>query len=205
MVRMCFLTGVLTMIFILKSCIFSGCEKIALNQEDLSWYKSLPNEGDTLFFRGYDGTIDTFIVSNNVNEFSDCNRFEIGDYQYNMSRYTATLINSKRDRNINNRFYIFLTKKHQIDSSTSCNKLIQVFDLYTNELNSLDMFKHDTILIKSLKRHIPTIFIDKKSKNTNVESSSKTIKIQSFNWNKEYGLVRYMTEDSVVYEYWKKR
>lgn len=190
----------------IKSCVFSGCEKVNFNQEDLSWYKSLPNEGDTLFFRGSDNSIDTFVIGNRFREYTDCNKMAFGDYQYDEFRCAGTLINIKGKNDFfGTGFDFFFTKRNQNDSISSCNKSIQVFDLQTSGIiTSLNVFKVDTIVIESLNKRLSTVFINN-SKYADFDSSTNPIEIISFNWSKEYGLVRYTTRDSVVYEYWKKR
>lgn len=42
------------------------------------------------------------------------------------------------------------------------------------------------------------------NRNKNEHDCKKDI-LKSFNWSKERGLVRYTTQDGVVFDYWKKK
>lgn len=190
----------ITLIF--QSCIFSDCLKIPLKSNDLEWFENLTNLGDTIFFKGSDSSVDTFLISNKYKEYGDCNRFEKGKFQYQEFRFKGIMLNKKvRDSFINN-FDIRFTKELQSDSTIDCYKSMQVFDLYFEGLTSLKTFKCDTIFIESQHKKIPTVFVEESS-NTKKESSS-WVKIKNFHWSKKYGLLRYTTEDGVIYEYWKK-
>lgn len=186
----------------LHSCMFSGCEKVPFNKDDLSWITGLPNEGDTILYKGTDETIDTFSVTLRRHEYSKCNRFEVSKYQ--PEEFTLIMVNN------NHKTYgswlrhcqFDITKKLKNNQIESAFKKLKFYDLNTYGFDDLSKIKTEQIHLKYNNKSLETYCFDHSV--TRMSSASFKERIISFNWSKELGLVRYMDADSVVYEYWKR-
>ncbi len=194
---------ILLMLMFSGACAFSDCVRIPMGSKDLAWYTDLPNEGDTLFYKGSDNSVDTFIVTNKYREYSQCNKMAF-DNQYEKIGFSAEMRNKKIHNNSDINFELRFDKKSQENPAEDCNKYLAVFDLYIEGETSLDKFKLDTISSQSLKKKIPTYLIEA-SPLTNRRDGPNHVAVNSFNWNSKYGLVRYVTEEGIIYEYWKKK
>lgn len=105
--------------FILNSCLFSNCIKVGMNKSDLEWYNHLPNMGDTLFYKGSDGTVDSFLISNKYRYYKDCNRLEISKYQPEIFGLTGDCLNKNVKYCSDNYFQIEFSKDRRTKTSES--------------------------------------------------------------------------------------
>lgn len=187
----------------INSCLLNNCVKVGMNKSDLEWYNQLPNMGDTLFYKGSDNTVDTFLISNKYRYYMDCNSFEVSKYQPETFGLTGDCLN----KNVKYSFYNFFQMEFSKDTRTKTSEsAVMTFrnldaSIYINH-KKLSDFKKELIKNTFLNKNLETIKFDNELEHG---SSTYSVKIKSFNWNKELGLVRYMTTDSVVYDYWKKR
>lgn len=182
------------------SCLLGDCKKIPLKKSYAEWYDGLPNEGDTLLFKGSNNTIDSFLITNKFLDYSPCNRIELSDYQYGSFTLTGKMINSKI--RYNNEKYFNIKMESTNDSPRETYQYLQLFDVYLegrNGIDSLHLEYIDSIAKKDLGVHLVP-------GNSNVYryNSDDLISVKDFWWSRKRGLIRYTTEDGVTYEFWKK-
>lgn len=187
---------------LLHSCMFSGCEKVPFNKEDLSWIVNLPNEGDTILYKGSDETIDTFFVSTKYRGYADCNRFEMGKYQPEEFIFCMDNLNRKTYGSWYRYVNFEMTRALKENISDTASKIFRFYDLTSYYDDLVNKIEHQQIKLKYLSKTVQTIYIDHYT--ADVGGASFRERILNFSWNKELGLVRYLDADSVEYQYWKK-
>lgn len=185
-------------VLLAHSCIFGDCIRVPLNKPYLDWYKNLPNEGDTLLYKGSDNSIDTFVITNKYFGYGQCNHLEFGDYQYELFRLDAQMINRKVRNNFTNTFSIEFAKKD--NSAVETYQYIKLLDLYIEGINDVD----EALAADSIHKQKDTLFVGDGTLNIDQYSSTNPISIEEFYWSKKSGLVRYTTNVGIVYEFWKK-
>jgi len=183
-----------TVFFFLNSCNFrEGCTKVTLSNEQKKWFDAY-DSSDVVFFKSNLGNIDTFTVTSKDDYYTQCNRFELSEYQYNLSVITLRSSNC-HGKSSHNCFAQIQFKSND----ESADETFRVFDLRS-------YFKHekDTILIERIilntsnKEYESRLFERGKS-----ATSSNGNFIQSFNWNRGAGLIRYTTHKGEVFDLWK--
>ncbi len=187
---------------LLHSCMFSGCEKVPFNKEDLSWIVNLPNEGDTILYKGSDETIDTFFVSTKYRGYADCNRFEMGKYQPEEFIFCMDNLNRKTYGSWYRYVNFEMTRALKENISDVASKIFRFYDLTSDIDEVVNKIKQEKLKLKYISKTVETIFVDHYT--ADVDGASFRERILNFSWNKELGLVRYLDADSVEYQYWKK-
>lgn len=189
------------LLFLFQSCLFKNCKEVLISKGEIEWFNYF-ELGDTLFYISQESSIDTFVVIEDDHYLSNCNKIEIGNYQYDQAWVTAKMINKKYKNYDDCLFTIEFSKQLQKDSITPSYKYFTVFDLTTEEFNDMKMFEIDSIYSIGLKRKVPTISFPDSPKMRS--SGTCPIKLSSFNWNKEYGLIRYTLKSGEVFDFLRK-
>lgn len=167
-----------------NSCMFSNCEKKTLKKSDSSWFKVYKN-GKSYIFSSNLGTFDTLTVVTNVNELTNCNKIEIGNYQLN---YALVKMTSPSYEDI-------IYMKFITTESNNVNRSFMFADLYAiYEGNDIRKCK-DKIKIESIADSLDVYTFDK----SNASSEGSGL-IKSFSWSKEHGIVRYITKEDEIFE-----
>lgn len=188
----------------LKSCFNNAdCHQLNLSKEEKSWFRAY-RTGEKILFKSNQNRIDTFLVGKKIDTYTVCNKFELGPNQYN---YVSLSLKASNCHGLEKKSYIcgfsmLFTKEFQTDNEKNCVKNINVFDLYTEELTSLDSVPVEIINSSILGRGYQT-YLFKNGKGTN-DINGGVATVQSFNWSKENGLIRYRLATGEVYEFWKK-
>lgn len=186
-----------SLFLILNSCLFSNCTVLSFNKKEASWYTDYFNLKDTVFYKGSDNSIDTFIITNKFREYSRCNKLEISEYQYEEFSIKGSMINKKVKNSSNNKFIINFTKNENNETNT----YFELFDIYTYKTLDIKEFSDTTLYVNAFKKQLKTIQFDHADEI--IEEHSSWVRIANFHWNKNYGLVQYTTRKGVVYDFWK--
>jgi hypothetical protein len=180
-----------------ESCIFSDCEKLDLVNEDIEWFE--PYEiNQKLFFKNQFNDIDSMIVYDKSLKYTQCNKFELSEYQYQKAYLR---INDLNESNLarNNKIQITFTQKEKKDLSL---KNFVVYGYYFN-IHDLNTELNDTIIdLKHFNKDKVKCYVFE-SKNSPAYGHS-TSKLNKFFWNKEKGLVKYIVNDTLEYEIFEK-
>lgn len=185
----------------IQSC--NNCVKIPFNKDDLNWINNLPELDDTLFFRGDNSTIDTFIITDKYRGFRDCNRFEVSKFQPEEFTLTGTCINSKVNGNTKRFFQFNLIKDGDTSFLREAIKNFKFYNLNTFQLKNLNDVSEKKLFLTCFQSQVNTYYFDRTK--TNESSASYNVRILNFNWSKNHGLLKYMDSDSVSYEVWKRK
>lgn len=183
---------------IILSCNNSvGCNQIKINNEIKSWGDSL-NEGDRYVLISDFGNIDELEVIEKGVSMSTCNKFELGVNQY--ESYNLSIESSNLALVKNSNACLSYTTKSYVEEKNKI--MFTAFGM--NWLT--DSVQTDSQVVKEWIR-LP-------EKNDSIESykftstnfiSTEPRLIKSFNWSKDYGIVRYeLLENNEVYSYYEK-
>lgn len=176
-------------ITILLSCGDSICEKKRIDRKELNWLKYY-KEGQIIYFKSDKASVDSFLVYSVINNFTQCNRFELGKNQYEYISVTLEAINEDWKKSKFNKIFIDYSVDNTTDDKKGfCNKGFLLLNLNTNvEIDDLSKNRVDTLYSPSLgKEIICNMFTLGKEAQT--ESSYKRVK--SFYWSEQYGLICY--------------
>lgn len=183
--------------FILSCSNSVGCNQIKINKEIKSWGDSL-NEGDRYIMRSNFGNFDELSVIEKSLKMSTCNKFELGVNQYESYIILIESSNSSLTKNIIASLS-FTTKSYLKE-----NNKIKFTAFGMNWLT--DSLEVDPKVVKEwiqIPEHNDSIE-SYKFMSTNFISTEPCL-VKSFNWSKEYGLVRYeLRENDEVYSYHEK-
>lgn len=164
-------------------CMFKNCQKVEIPASDKAWFSHF-NIGEEYIYLSDKGVYDTIRVVDKCDDYTPCNKLEIGEYQFNRSKVAL-------ERNNTQYIYALFT-------STESNSIWRNFkfdelsgQFYGNEIQNCV----DTVKIESISKFIPVYTIS--NKNTAVNSASQIV---SFSWNKMLGIVRYETRDGEVFK-----
>lgn len=163
---------------------------------------NLPNEGDTILYKGSDETIDTFFVSTKYRGYADCNRFEMGKYQPEEFIFCMDNLNRKTYGSWYRYVNFEMTRALKENISDVASKIFRFYDLTSDIDEVVNKIKQEKLKLKYISKTVETIFVDHYT--ADVDGASFRERILNFSWNKELGLVRYLDADSVEYQYWKK-
>lgn len=191
----------LPIILVLQSCVFSDCKRVELTHDEKEWFNAYRTD-DTLLFRSNLGKIDTLVVKSMSDSYTACNKFELGDYQYNEAGMVLQSSNSHGLGSGHSKIFMNFTKSLQYDTLEPCDKYFKVFDLFSERIGAMDSIPSDTLQISGLSNHLVTYLFKPGVYASDGDSGDQ--KIVSFNWSKEYGLVRYTIFTGEVYDFWKK-
>lgn len=188
--------------FTVSSCILNntkGCKKIYLSKEEKSWFSSF-QIGERLLYKDQYGKIDTLLITGVGESFTTCNKFELGEYQYNKIGINMKPSNYHGVSNCS--VNVVFSKHLQKSSSVPCDKAFYVFDLITNYSSDLNQIKIDTVKLSFFNKEVPTYLFEKGNNTSDLDEGQQIV--TSFNWSKDYGLVRYTLFNGKVYNFWKK-
>jgi len=180
-----------------ESCIFSGCEKLDLAKEDIEWFETY-QINQKLFFKNQFNQIDSLIVYDKSLKYTQCNKFELSEYQY---QKIYIRINDLNENNLakNNKIQVTFTQKEKKDLSLK-NFIVNGFYFNIQDLNTE---LNDTIIkLKHFNKDKVKCYVFE-SKNSPAYGHSNS-KLNKFYWNKEKGLVKYIINDTLEYEIFEK-
>ncbi|MCC6702077.1 MAG: hypothetical protein IT221_11165 [Fluviicola sp.] len=128
---------------------------------------------------------------------------EKSKFQSEVFGYTGNCLNKNVKYCLKDFFQIEFSKDTRTKTSESAMMTFRHLNAWIF-IDHKKLSDFETELIKNpfLNKELETIKFDK---GLNYGSATCSVYIEEFNWNKELGLVRYITRDSVVYDYWKKR
>jgi len=170
---------------VLESCLLGDCEKLNLPKSDLDWFNCY-KVGQKLYFKNQTDNIDTLFVNKNETNYSPCNKFELGSFE----RQEATIWLGNSPQN----FPIQVTFT-QWDKNSESQKHFCVFGYEYWSNNNFERRPIDTSLkFQNLKPQILKCTFFKN------DSITDHCKLNSFFWNREYGLVKYILHDTLEYE-----
>lgn len=170
------------------------CKKKSLIKSDKAWFDTY-TEGDTIVFKS-NKNLDTFIVVTAGTFYSDCNRFEFGEVQYNQGIVSMRQFKDGKLRMLGDKIQLEFSNQTKLENSKLSNKNFLVFDLKV-ELIDLKEIKRDTIIFKKTKESVYRFSSnDKFSK----DFDGSSFEIKSFHWSKEFGLLRYETKEGETFE-----
>jgi hypothetical protein len=187
----------------LSSCFQTGCKKIDLSHEEKVWFDVF-EKGDLFLYKKDDLTIDTFKVTGISLSYTVCNKFELSKYQYNEGGGRLKLLNSRSV--YPKKVLVNFTKSLQYNGQERdpCLKYFTVFDLSSDCIKDLGGIPVDSIEVPGIpNRLLMTYRFDKDSSYMHDSNGGHTY-LTSFNWSKEYGLIRYTTNKDEVFDFWKK-
>lgn len=180
---------------LLNSCLFSGCKKVNLTKSEKSWFNAYKLK-QIVIFKSNLGNVDTFFVKQKFLTYTSCSKLERGPSQYEI--ISINLLNKKNKSNNTVDVNIEFSKSYQDSLSIPCIKYFRVYDL-TGGYESIE----DTLIYKSIiwqnKKYNSLFF-----KFGSTLTSEYASKIESFNWTKELGLLRYTTFKGEVFELLKR-
>ncbi len=188
---------ILIMALALKSCTFGSCAKLDLVKEDIEWFETY-KINQKLFFKNQFNQIDSLIVYDKSLRFTQCNKFELSEYQYQKAYIR---INDLNESNLarNNKIQVTFTQKEKRGLSL---KNFIVYGFYFN-IHDLNTELNDTLInLKHLNKDKVKCYVFE-SKNSPAYGHSNS-KLNKFYWNKEEGLLKYVINDTLEYEIFKK-
>lgn len=163
----------------------SECIRVRVNKNERVWINNL-NKGDTIRFQST--TMDNFrefVLIEHVDTVSPCNRFELGEYHYDllMRKYYE---NGEKKKVAP--IQIDLYKDMDNRESDLSNKYIKVFELRESIYDTLNIPKKEIQLGNGFK--YSTFFFESKS----LQNEPK-----SFCWSLEQGLLRFTKQSGEVF------
>lgn len=187
------------MLIILTSCLNqSGCIKVKLSQEEISWFSHYKN-GDTVYFKNQLKEVDTFVIEVlNEPDYTVCNKFELGEYIYPtvflrfqcLDDYTI----EERRKNYHLEFYLDVGDT----SNQISQKGVNFFELDVDSFREFDSKDKTRMRFQNDKDSID-VFIFKKGFNAQNQEGIVDI-MHEFAITKKYGLVWYRTVKGETYE-----
>ncbi len=194
-IKLIILTVVLFKLFF--SChLNDNCTKLYINKDEKEWFKhNIGNE--LILFKDSKGNIDTFQIEKVDDFFTDCNKFELGEFQYNTISMALFKKKKKKKEMV---FKMIFSKELQNKSMTSCYKNFEFYNLTVEYITNMDTFKVEPV--RYLNKVVDSYCVDFK-----INATSNwwgTRKIEFFNITKKYGLIRYKYLNGETYHFWKK-
>lgn len=178
------------LVLVLYSCNLDvNCNKVTLAKADLDFF-NIYNISDTIILKSNKEHFDTLIVFDKFRRFSRCNKFELGKNQF--EQFTITLTSKMKTKGSNN--LVILSFKMRSDEREISEKCFYVYDLsFCKEVAERDVIC-DSLYSDKIKTNINTYFFNTSN------SLSDGSYIKSFNWSKEFGLIRYETKEGEVFQ-----
>ena len=188
-------------ILLLCSCGQSSCIKKRILSTDKHWFNPYDSL-DVVVFKSNYGNFDTLIVTTGKNDnwFTDCNRFELGPFQFETVSMSIKS-NNKHGSSYDGEISITLTSQFftwdgRPKGDTDCQKIIRVYNTEARFFDNSPQLISQTISNPYLKKQISSFYFDK-----NCNYFDKFYgNINSFNWNRKLGLLRYTTVDGEIYD-----
>lgn len=175
---------VLILFFSASSCVFSDCKQKDLPKSEKAWFKNYALNQKYLF-KSNQGRIDTLRVVDVMDDYTPCNKFELGEYQYNIQEVWF------KSATLGGRIYASFNTTESNDIEKSF-KFVDLYGYYYgDEINECS----DKIKINLFSDSIHVYTFN----HTNAKSKGDGI-IHSFSWSKEHGIVRYETTEGEVFE-----
>jgi hypothetical protein len=179
----------------------SGCKKVSLSKSDLEWFNAY-EEGDTLIFRSQTGEKDTLVVITAGSYYSDCNRFELGDYQYNTAKFSMRYIKNGKLEMLENTIELSFSKGIENRNQSNSSKRFSVWDLDSSPKDMSIVETEEIQLSTTKNKHLVYVFLAGDSWYTR-DSDSGSFDLEAFYWSKNYGLMRYDKKGGDIYELYK--
>lgn len=172
-------------LILFNSCFFEGCKVVDLPSDErklINKYKV----NQKFVFKSNLENYDTLIILEHRESYTSCNKLEVSDYQFNITRLRLV---SKRFKGP---IYFLKTATEDVNS---IHKSINFIDLGNqferNELNDCI----DTIQLKLFKDSITCYTLN----TTNSVSDYNGI-FRLFSWSDEYGFLKYETKQGEIFE-----
>lgn len=174
-------------VFLLGCDLDKNCKRINVPKQWKQWLNAY-DLNDTVVFRGDRGNVDTFICIEKSSKYSACNKFELGEFQYE----TCLVKLKPKNCHGNDSNHCSMSLKFFMDFDYKDKGMISVYDLY--DLRNTDKVIYEELELENGKKY-RTRFVEfgKSGKSYNRKY------IQSFNWNKEIGLIKYESIDGEVF------
>ncbi len=139
-IKLIILTVVLFKLFF--SChLNDNCTKLYINKDEKEWFKhNIGNE--LILFKDSKGNIDTFQIEKVDDFFTDCNKFELGEFQYNTISMALFKKKKKKKEMV---FKMIFSKELQNKSMTSCYKNFEFYNLTVEYITNMDTFKVEPV------------------------------------------------------------
>ncbi len=174
----------------------NDCIKVALPKEDLQWFEPY-NKGDTVVFACQNTEMrDSFVVISVSNYFTDCNQFEVGNYQYNFAKIGLRPIKMGIVDYHESGIQVEFSNDSQPDNKIPSMKSFLVFDLSVDFKDFKDLSK-DTC---SIGRKIYSAYHFSNESSISSDFDGKSFEVKSFYWDKKMGLLRYDKGTGEVFE-----
>ncbi len=188
--------SLLFLVVSIASCsLKENCTKLYISKKEKTWFKPY-RKNELLLFKDSLGNIDTFQTSTISDEFTSCNQFELGEYQYNYLSFGLTKFKSKNKQLV---FKMIFTKELQDETLTDCLKYFEFFNLSVDGIVNLDTFMVERV--PYLNNMINSYHVDFK---INAKSNWWGIrKIEYMNLSKQKGLIRYKYLYGKPFYFWK--
>lgn len=174
--------------------ILGECEKILLSKEDKLWIQAY-DEGDTIIFVSDSSNSDTLLVNNVFTFISDCNKFEKGDYQYEEGGFNLDPIGchctNKEMCSIWINFSNDLKKADELSSKT-----FSVFNLKVSSIENFNTIPLVNVRLNSNDKVYECYHFQFGDGVTHDLGG----KLESFYWNRESGLIKYVMKNGEKYE-----
>ena len=168
---------------------YSNCPKLDLTEEELSWFNAY-ELGDIIVLESNKNKRDTLIVVGKTYGYSPCNKFELGPFQHGEFSIKLVPRYDSMDSDFLSIYYHF----EKWDSIVT-KKAFVVYDLHLSNDYGKRKLKEKRIFLQQKKDSIDTYLTD--STNSYLNNNQYVI---SFNWSKEYGLVKYETSQGEIFE-----
>ena len=192
------LTALAILIF-LQSCSFDeNCKQIRLSSKDISWF-NFYKKHHTICFKSNYNNYDTLLIPSSItSDYTPCNKFELGDYQY---EEMAVSLKFSKCHGLESNFCeatLRFSKHLQTNDKKDCLKNFEVFDLSTDMLSNLKEYE-DSIQLKKFKNSLHCYTFNLSKPHTSAVKGSSSI-LREFSWSEEYGLVKYELSNGEIYE-----
>lgn len=178
-----------------------GCKQISLSKENKEWFNGLKGV-DSLLFQSDRGNIDTFVVKEVASSYTQCNKFELGENQYESFEFVMKQINRKCFNPQNNRtvwIKFFKDVTNGLDNSSQKN--FSVFDFESDWFVDFSLLEKDSITLSTDKKRYDIYFFHRNGEYN--EDGTKSY-VKAFYWSKNYGLLRYELNTGETFEFFKK-
>lgn len=190
-------------VLLCSSCMNNiGCKKISISQDEKRWL-DFYQIGDSIFYKSNLGNIDTFLVKD-VNDYfyTSCNKFELGENQYESNGVTLKCLNVLKRENFNQEVWFNFKKNvNNISDSTSF-KYFNVFDYKTETFSDFNEIEKSVINLTTTGKEYDAYFFDRSGRHSNEDGTAVVIKL--FYWSKEHGLLKYETANGEIFEFFRK-
>lgn len=169
-----------------QSC-FLYCPNLELTAEDKEW-TDIYQIGQTITFKSNRNHVQKFKVNYKKTFYSNC----VESNKHEQLSLVLTKENCK-DISIYCEVSLLIVKNKK---GVPCVKFFSVYDLKSNNWNQTDTMKHNLIMLSTTDKLYDSFLFEDNISAYGGGSNS----LKSFNWSKEFGLIRYTTYKGEVFE-----